>query len=166
MHQTPGAPLPPLPPGPLPPRGPFVPIIQQAFDQNPDGSYRWSYQSADGSAQEATGTVTNPGTPGQSLAVQGSYQYQSPEGPVQVAYIADDYGYQPTGNVVHPSIQRAVAYQVALAKSEPPGLYNEAGFPVGPVPPVPPVGPLAGGPPFQGPLPLPGPGGPGGPVRR
>lgn len=98
--------------------------------------------------------MTNPGTPAQSLAVQGSYQYQSPEGPVQVAYIADDYGYQPTGNVVHPSIQRAVAYQVALAKSEPPGLYNEAGFPVGPVGPLGPLGPLGPG----------GPGGPGGPL--
>lgn len=117
--------------------------------------------------------MTNPGTPGESLSVQGSYQYQSPEGPVQVAYVADDYGYQPTGNAVHPSIQRAVAYQVALAKAEPPGLYNEAGFPVGPVPPVgPPFGP---GPPLSGPagpLPLPqpgglgGPGGPGGPGRR
>lgn len=119
--------------------------------------------------------MTNPGTPGESLAVQGSYQYQSPEGPVQVAYIADDFGYQPTGNVVHPSIQRAVAYQVALAKAEPRGLYNEAGFPVGPVGPVGPVAPVApvgslgplGGPPFQGPLQGPGvPGGPVGPVRR
>ncbi|KAK3916315.1 Endocuticle structural glycoprotein SgAbd-9 [Frankliniella fusca] len=156
FQQGPG----PFQPGPFQQPGPFVPIVQQSFDQAPDGSYRWSYQSADGSAQEATGTVTNPGSPAQSLSVQGSYQYQSPEGPVQVAYVADDYGYQPTGNVVHPAIQRAVAYQVALARAEPPGLYNEAGFPVGPVPPgpgpVPQAGPL-------GPLPPPG---PPGPIRR
>ncbi|XP_026282753.2 collagen alpha-5(IV) chain-like [Frankliniella occidentalis] len=51
----------PFQPGRFQPPGPFVPIVQQSFDQAPDGSYRWSYQSADGSAQEATGTVTNPG---------------------------------------------------------------------------------------------------------
>lgn len=40
--------------------------------------------------------------------------------PIEVAYVADENGYQPSGPGVHPAIQRAVAQQVAQAKLEPP----------------------------------------------
>eukprot|EP00102_Acyrthosiphon_pisum_P022290 XP_016659500.1 PREDICTED: endocuticle structural glycoprotein SgAbd-9-like [Acyrthosiphon pisum] len=40
--------------------------------------------------------------------------------PIEVSYVADENGYQPTGPGVHPAIQRAVAQQVAQAKLEPP----------------------------------------------
>jgi len=42
--------------------------------------------------------------------------------PIEVAYVADENGYQPSGPGVHPAIQRAVAQQVAQAKLEPPQL--------------------------------------------
>ena len=42
--------------------------------------------------------------------------------PIEVSYVADENGYQPTGPGVHPAIQRAVAQQVAQAKLEPPQL--------------------------------------------
>lgn len=54
------------------------------------------------------------------ITVQGSYAYQSPEGGVQVNYVADENGFQPSGNTVHPAIQKAVAQQVAEAAGKPP----------------------------------------------
>lgn len=38
--------------------------------------------------------------------------------PIEVAYVADENGYQPSGPGIHPAIQRAVAQQVAQAKQE------------------------------------------------
>lgn len=63
------------------------------------------------------------------FTVQGSYAYQSPEGGVQVNYVADENGFQPSGNTVHPAIQKAVAQQVAEAAGKPqvvPGVYPGA----------------------------------------
>ncbi|XP_034250880.1 endocuticle structural glycoprotein SgAbd-9-like [Thrips palmi] len=105
----------------------FVPILQQHFEQAPDGQYRWSYAAADGTAQEAVGELTAS----RAIAVQGSYSYPSPEGQVQVKYVADEYGFQPTGAHIHPAILEAVRRQVEQARAEPPNLYNDAGFPAG-----------------------------------
>lgn len=50
--------------------------------------------------------------------------------PVQVNYVADEYGYQPTGPGVHPDIARAVAAQVAQARASPqqPSGFDNSGF--------------------------------------
>ncbi|XP_060834729.1 endocuticle structural glycoprotein SgAbd-9-like [Rhopalosiphum padi] len=103
--------------------GQFVPILQHSFDISPDGSYSFSYQSADGTQRQEAGGLRYSSVQGYppAMAVQGSYSAITPEGvPIEVAYIADEHGYQPTGPSVHPAIQRAVAQQVAQAKLEPP----------------------------------------------
>ncbi|KAF0768469.1 endocuticle structural glycoprotein SgAbd-9-like [Aphis craccivora] len=103
--------------------GQFVPILQQSFDITPEGSYSFSYQSADGTQRQESGGLRYPAVQGYPpvMSVQGSYSAITPEGvPIEVGYIADENGYQPTGPSVHPAIQRAVAQQVAQAKLEPP----------------------------------------------
>ncbi|XP_052122568.1 endocuticle structural glycoprotein SgAbd-8-like [Frankliniella occidentalis] len=118
-------------PAPVPAAAPapasvsFVPILQQQFEQAPDGQYRWSYAAGDGTAQEAIGELT---AASRAIAVQGSYSYPSPEGQVQVKYVADEFGFQPTGAHIHPAILEAVRRQVEKARAEPPNLYNESGF--------------------------------------
>lgn len=50
--------------------------------------------------------------------------------PVQVNYVADEFGYQPTGPGVHPDIVRAVQAQVAEARAnpQPPLGFDNSGF--------------------------------------
>lgn len=54
--------------------------------------YNYSYRSADGSARDESGALRYVGTPAEAMAVQGAFAYNSPEGPVQVNYIADEHG--------------------------------------------------------------------------
>ncbi|KAL1455723.1 hypothetical protein WDU94_009796 [Cyamophila willieti] len=124
---APIAPFIPRPVGPVYAPGQFVPILQQNYDLNPDGSYNFGYQSADGSSRREEGIVRYPGAPaapgfppqGGDLAVQGNYAYISPEGAnIEVSYLADENGYQPSGPGIHPAILKAVAYQVAKARAE------------------------------------------------
>ncbi|CAB0016485.1 unnamed protein product [Nesidiocoris tenuis] len=90
----------------------FVPIVSQHYDLNPDQSYSFAYRSGDGSARDEVGAPRAPGPEGPAVTVQGSFSYASPQGPISVSYIADENGYQPTGNNIHPAIIKAVAQQV------------------------------------------------------
>lgn len=53
------------------------------------------------------------------VVAQGSYQYAGPDGEVRVEYVADENGYQPTGNVlptpppIPPAIVRLLEYIAA-----------------------------------------------------
>ncbi|KAK3914174.1 Endocuticle structural glycoprotein SgAbd-9 [Frankliniella fusca] len=102
-----------------------VPIVEQNFQMMQDGANRWNFESADGTGrwEEAAPAWTGAG-------VRGGYGYAGEDGPVAVSYVADKYGFQPTGNAIHPDIVRAVALQVAKAKEEPEGMWDERGFPV------------------------------------
>ncbi|KAF6204947.1 hypothetical protein GE061_019113 [Apolygus lucorum] len=103
-------------------RGAFVPIVSQHYDLNPDQSYTFAYVSGDGSRRDEQGVPRAAGPEGPAVTVQGSYSYASPQGPIQVSYVADENGYQPTGNNIHPAIIKAVAQQVAQARAQP---YNQ-----------------------------------------
>lgn len=71
-----------------------MPITSYQNDLNYDGSYQFSYQSGDGSQQQARGFVKNLGQKNlEAQVVQGSYSYTSPDGtPITVTYIADENG--------------------------------------------------------------------------
>ncbi|KAK6621289.1 hypothetical protein RUM43_011595 [Polyplax serrata] len=95
----------------------FVPIVSQDFQIAQDGSsYKFNYASGDGSQRQESGVQNGP----ESYSVTGSFSYNLPNGgPVQVNYVSDEFGYQPTGPGVHPDIVKAVAQQVAEARSSP-----------------------------------------------
>ncbi|KAF7286184.1 hypothetical protein GWI33_007144 [Rhynchophorus ferrugineus] len=72
-----------------------VPIVSQTGDVRPDGSFEWSYQSGDGSAQQQSGQLKQIGKEA-GEAVQGSASWTDPEGGQhQLTYVADENGYQP-----------------------------------------------------------------------
>ncbi|RZC37334.1 Chitin bind 4 domain containing protein, partial [Asbolus verrucosus] len=55
-----------------------VPIIQQNLEVNPDGTHHYVYETGNGIYEDQQGYPKGPET----QAVQGQFQYQSPEGHV------------------------------------------------------------------------------------
>ena len=95
-----GAPRAPAPPsGPAAPAGPIIEIISYESVNNGDGSYKFSYESANGIKAEETGDVKNKGSDNAIQTVQGSYSYTSPEGQlIEITYTADENGFQAQGD--------------------------------------------------------------------
>lgn len=70
-----------------------VAIISSKSDSSPDGSFEWSYESADGSSQHQEGKQLEGGQ-----AIQGIAQWYDPEGaPHLLQYVADHDGFRPSG---------------------------------------------------------------------
>jgi len=70
-----------------------IEIISSSNDNPGDGTYKWAYETSDGTQQEQTGELESgpleDGTDGEYEAVQGSYSYKTPEGrTVMVTYTA------------------------------------------------------------------------------
>ncbi|XP_063361333.1 endocuticle structural glycoprotein ABD-4-like [Cydia amplana] len=104
-----------------------IPIIRQEQVINPDGSYKWSYETGNGIAAEEQGYVKNLGVPDQEAqTAQGQYQYTAPDGQViQLTYIADENGFQPQGAhlptppPIPADIQKALDYLATLPPPTP-----------------------------------------------
>ncbi|XP_050663752.1 endocuticle structural glycoprotein ABD-4-like [Leptidea sinapis] len=104
-----------------------IPIVRQEQIINPDGSYKWNYETGNGIAAEEEGFIKNLGNPEQEAqSVQGQYQYTAPDGQViQLQYIADENGFQPRGAHIPTSppipedIQRALDYLATLPTPAP-----------------------------------------------
>ncbi|KAK3907495.1 Endocuticle structural glycoprotein SgAbd-9 [Frankliniella fusca] len=95
------------------PRATPVPIVALKFNLRDDGSYSTSSETGDGTVRQEHGQFNGAG-----MAVQGMYAYRDHDaGPVQVNYVADEYGFQPQGPNIHPAIMQAVAEQVNAARS-------------------------------------------------
>ncbi|ENN72715.1 hypothetical protein YQE_10653, partial [Dendroctonus ponderosae] len=94
-----------------------VAVTSAKFDSSPDGSFEWSYESADGSSQQQEGRQINDGQ-----AVQGVAQWVDPEGaPHVLQYVADQDGYKPSSAdlPVAPPIPEAIARSIEWNAAHP-----------------------------------------------
>ncbi|KAK5646160.1 hypothetical protein RI129_004624 [Pyrocoelia pectoralis] len=104
-------------PGPGATQYPYAfqaPAVAETRESRPDGSYSYSYQTADGQQVQAEGVLRLTGPEGPTPAVHGSYSYSAPDGtPVTVNYVADEYGYRAHG----PQIPNADAIDKSVAQN-------------------------------------------------
>ena len=89
-----------------------APVLKSNSDIHPDGQYKYEYETGNGIAAQEAGLAAHQ--------VQGSYSYTAPDGtPIQMTYVADENGFQPTGShlpvapPVPAAIQRALEYIAA-----------------------------------------------------
>lgn len=70
-------------------------IVRFQRSSSPDGSYQYAYETAEGTKVEEQGLQKVDGDQ-QTLAVAGSFSYNSPDGtPISLTYVADENGFQP-----------------------------------------------------------------------
>ncbi|XP_056644758.1 endocuticle structural glycoprotein SgAbd-8-like [Diorhabda sublineata] len=79
----------------------IIPIISQESELSIDGNFRSSFESANGIKVSEQGVQKNAGTKDAASEVVGTIEWKSPEGiPVYLKYIANEFGYQPEGNLL------------------------------------------------------------------
>lgn len=98
-----------------------IPILRQEQEVNFDGSYRWAYETGNGIQAEESGSLKKLAPDQDAMVATGSYSYTAPDGQViSVKYIADENGFQPTGDhlptppPIPAAIQRALEYLASL----------------------------------------------------
>uniref|UniRef100_A0A182WGU1 Uncharacterized protein n=1 Tax=Anopheles minimus TaxID=112268 RepID=A0A182WGU1_9DIPT len=102
-------------------------IIQQENNIEPDGEYKYSYETANGIRGKESGTLKRASSPDTSdvIVAAGSVSYTAPDGSlVELSYTADDEnGFQPSGDhlptppPIPPQIQKALEYLASLPPS-------------------------------------------------
>ncbi|XP_050424293.1 endocuticle structural glycoprotein ABD-4-like [Adelges cooleyi] len=119
-----------------------IPILSQSQEgPNPDGSYSYRFETANGISAGESGYLKNPNTEQEGQVAQGYYYYTGPDGVVyQVEYLADaENGFVakgahlPTPPPLPEALVRAneLAYKNAAADA---GLYDDKGFPISSAP--------------------------------
>lgn len=102
-------------------QGKFVGTIKSEQDINPDGSYRYAYETEDGISANEEGVG--------GVHATGGAAWTSPEGKqVQFSYTADENGYKPVGSDVPEIphlIARALEYIASHPKYEEPTHYGK-----------------------------------------
>ncbi|KAE8744066.1 Cuticle Protein CPR RR-1 6 [Frankliniella occidentalis] len=75
-----------------------IAIVKLNSDVNPDGSFTYEYETANGIKADARGALNNAGSENEALSVQGSYSFVGDDGVTYtVTYVADENGFQPQG---------------------------------------------------------------------
>ncbi|VEN51664.1 unnamed protein product [Callosobruchus maculatus] len=103
-----------------------IPIVRYENEGvNADGSYQWSLETGNGIVAQEQGQIKNGGSENEAVEVQGSFQYQAPDGtPISMNYIANEGGFQPQGDhlptppPIPPAIQRALEWIAAHPEPE------------------------------------------------
>ena len=92
-----------------------IAIVRQAQDISPEGSYQYSYETANGIQASENGAAQAVGPKGElGVVAQGQFQYTAPDGtPITVSYTADQNGFQPQG--AHLPVAPAIPEQIQKA---------------------------------------------------
>lgn len=92
-------------------------ILRFEQSSNVDGSYQYAYETDAGSKVEEQGVQKTNSEEKPTMSVAGSFEYPSPDGTIiRLTYVADENGFQPTGDhlpvapPVPEAIQRALRY--------------------------------------------------------
>ncbi|XP_017785736.1 PREDICTED: larval cuticle protein 8-like [Nicrophorus vespilloides] len=94
-----------------------VGILHQESEFNQDGSYKYNFESEDGTKVSEVGSVKNVNNVDVHVA-EGSYSYHGDDGKdVVVQYVADENGYRPQGDNIPASILKHLE---VLATAKPP----------------------------------------------
>ncbi|XP_071442418.1 endocuticle structural glycoprotein SgAbd-2-like [Hetaerina americana] len=77
-----------------------IPIVRQSQDVGFDGTFQYSYETANGITVEEKGYLKNAGVKDQEAqVVEGSFSYPGPDGrPLTVRYYADETGFHAEGD--------------------------------------------------------------------
>ncbi|XP_041447655.1 larval cuticle protein 65Ag1-like isoform X1 [Drosophila obscura] len=72
-------------------------ILRSESDVGPE-SYKYAYETSDGTSADEAGQLNNVGTEQEAISVKGSYRFIADDGVTyEVTYIADENGFQPQG---------------------------------------------------------------------
>nr|WDW19326.1 cuticular protein [Bombyx mori]FAA00504.1 TPA: putative cuticle protein [Bombyx mori] len=100
-----------------------APVVKSSYDITPEGHFQFNYETGNGIYAQAEGAVKNVNSEYPAIEVKGAYKYTSPDGqPIDLAYVADENGYQPQGSHLptpHP-IPEAIARALAYIEAHPP----------------------------------------------
>ncbi|CAG2055760.1 unnamed protein product [Timema podura] len=99
-----------------------IPILAQSNIVNEDGTFQNSYESADGTRAESSGSLKSLGPQEEGQVIQGSYSFYTPDGQLyELRYIADENGFQPQGNFlpVAPPIPEEILKSLAYNAAHP-----------------------------------------------
>ncbi|KAM7343662.1 cuticular protein 47Eb [Cochliomyia hominivorax] len=93
----------------------IVPLLKYERENNPDGSFKFSYEGGDQTQREEVARVVDAGTEDEALEVSGSYRYIDEEGrTVEVHYTAGKNGFVPVGTHILPEISAAAKAAASL----------------------------------------------------
>uniref|UniRef100_A0A1A9X162 Uncharacterized protein n=1 Tax=Glossina brevipalpis TaxID=37001 RepID=A0A1A9X162_9MUSC len=104
------------PSGAAQPSGAIIPILSFINENDGDGNYRFSYETGNGIKAQEEGTIKNRGSDNEIPSVMGTYSYTAPSGEViEIAYTADENGFQPSGDNLPtpPPVPEAIAKALA-----------------------------------------------------